>query len=167
MDAKGIMSINDTATRQLAKDQRVLHQERAILLTADDSIAKFRNYQREREMAPILAQQRAADRQRAREERETKAAETKRAQETKAIEIAARKEAKAVEKRRWDALSPEDQRAETAAKRRRTRELKAAVNAPAIPAEKENEAPLAQLEVDEQNDGDIDDFDLGFDWDNM
>ena len=41
MDQLGIMSINNQASRELLKDQRVLHQERAILLTTKDSIEKY------------------------------------------------------------------------------------------------------------------------------
>jgi hypothetical protein len=40
MDQLGIMSIKNQALRQLPKDKRVLHQERAILLIANDSIEK-------------------------------------------------------------------------------------------------------------------------------
>jgi len=149
MDAKGIMSINATASRQLPKNQRVLHQERAVVLTAADSIAKYRDYQREREMAPVLAAQRQADRQRAKEAREAKAAVAKVAQEAKAAELKAKKDAKAAEKRRWEGLTSDEQKAETSAKRRRTRELKAAAHVPAITAMQENEPPLPQLPVDD------------------
>jgi hypothetical protein len=149
MDAKGIMSINDTATRQKAKDERVIHQQRALLLTSDDSIARYREYQREKEMAPILRAVREHDRQRARDERDARAAEAKVAQNIRAAEAASKREAKEAEKRRWDALSREDQKAETAAKRRRTREAKAASAVAAVAIQQENEAPNAQLSFDD------------------
>jgi hypothetical protein len=58
MGQHNIMSISNQASRQRPKDQRVLHQERAILITATYSIVKYNNYQLDRIMAPIIAAER-------------------------------------------------------------------------------------------------------------
>ena len=69
MDQKLIMSVNDQASRQKPKDQRVLPQERAILLTAQDSIAKYKNHQLDRIITPLIAAERLEMRKRVRAER--------------------------------------------------------------------------------------------------
>ena len=110
------MSISNQASRQKPKDQRVLHQERAILLTAQDSIVKYHNYQLDRIMAPIVAAERIEMRDRVRAEKRM-VAEAKK----KAIED--RKATKTAQKRRWKSLSRDEQKSERADKRRKNKEL--------------------------------------------
>jgi hypothetical protein len=61
MDVEVIMSIKDEAKRQALKDQRVFHHESTLLLSSNDSVAKYRNYVLERQQAPIFAAANAAD----------------------------------------------------------------------------------------------------------
>jgi hypothetical protein len=145
MDAKAILSVNDAATRKVPKDQRVLHQERAILLTAADSIAKYRNYQREREMAPVLALERAAEKQRIRLEKEAKAEAAKAMQEAKRV-------AKAAEKARFDSLTAEEKKAEVAAKRRQQRASKARTDIIIAEVDKENGENFAEIPFEDFDD---------------
>lgn len=116
MDQHNIMSISNQASRQKPKDQRVLHQEIAILLTATYSFVKYNINRLERIMAPIVAAERIELRNIAHVVKKM-AAEARR----KAIED--RKATKTAEKRRWKSLSKDEQKSERADKRRKNKEL--------------------------------------------
>ena len=98
MDQHNIMSISNQASRQKPKDQRVLHQERAIILTATYNFVKYKINRLDRIMAPMVAAERIKLRNIAHVDKQM-AVEARR----KAIED--RKATKTAEKRRWESLS--------------------------------------------------------------
>jgi hypothetical protein len=98
MDQHNIMSISNQASRQKPKDQRVLHQERAIILTATYNFVKYKINRFDRIMAPMVAAERIKLRNIAHVDKQM-AAEARR----KAIED--RKATKTAEKRLWKSLS--------------------------------------------------------------
>jgi hypothetical protein len=147
MDNERIMSINDQSNRKTPLDNRPMHQQRAILLTADDSIAKYRNYQKEREMAPIIAAAKTAERNRVR-------AEKKAANDAKKIESEAKAVARAAEKRRIESLTPDELKAEKAAKRRLNKERRLATAEIVEAVDRENQPPQNNI-IDELASRDI------------
>ncbi len=48
MDTFGIVSVKSTSTNSLPKDQRVLHQQRAVVVNAADTIARCKQYEERR-----------------------------------------------------------------------------------------------------------------------
>jgi hypothetical protein len=102
MDAKGIPNYNNFDSDRKPKDQRALHKQRAAVMNADDVVAQFIDYQRQR--AAHIANREA--RQKLREDT--------------ADERQAAKAAKEAEKRRRSLLSPDEKREEANAKRRAT-----------------------------------------------
>ena len=97
IDQHNIMSISNQASRQKPKDQRVLHQESAILLTATYSFVKYNINRLDHIMAPIVSAERIKLRNIAHVDKKM-AVEVIR----KAIED--RKATKAAEKRQWKSL---------------------------------------------------------------
>lgn len=130
MDALEIPSVNDDQANQRPKDERMLHQQRAVIMNSADCIAKYKNHYAKKDLAIV-------ERVAARERREI-------AQE-KAKEI---KEQKRVEKENFDNLSPADK----TAVRRAKRIANAAAKTAALLA--------AGLELPIAADGDEDDEDL-------
>ena len=116
MDQHNIMSISNQASRQKPKDQRVLHQERAIILTATYNFVKYKINRFDRIMAPMVAAERIKLRNIAHVDKQM-AAEARR----KAIED--RKATKTAEKRLWKSLSRDQQKSERADNRRKYKEL--------------------------------------------
>ena len=147
MDQHNIISINDQASRQKSKDKRVLHQERAILLTAQDSIVKYHNYQLDRIMAPAVAAERL-------EMRDRVCAEKRMAAEAKKKAIEDRKAARDAEKRRFESLSADEQKAERAEKRRRNKESRDATAQIIEEYDRENINPN-QIIIQDFNSSDI------------
>ena len=145
MDDHHIMSVNDESKRQLPKDQRILSHERAILLTAEDSISKYRQNEYYKAFAEEAARERADERERVKAIQD----EAKRTRDNeRRVKIAQRdaaKAAKMVEKRRFDALSSEEQRAERAEKRRRIQVAKSAA-ALTIPQDNQENIAIANFD---------------------
>ncbi len=44
MDALGVVNMNADLYGNIPKDERALHQQRAVLLTAEDTVAKYKAY---------------------------------------------------------------------------------------------------------------------------
>lgn len=99
MDALEIPSVKDTQADKRPKDERMLHQQRAVIMNSADCIAKYKNHYAKKELAVV-------ERVAARERREI-------AQE-KAKEI---RELKRVAKENFDNLSPAEKTAVRKAKR--------------------------------------------------
>jgi hypothetical protein len=132
MDEHQIMSVNNESTRQVPKDQRNLSHERAILLTAEDSISKYRLNEYYKAFAEEAARERAEERERVRAIQTIAKQAREDERRAKKAQRDAAKEARMTEKRRFDALSLEEQKAERADKRRRIRAARSAA-APTIP----------------------------------
>lgn len=113
MDAAGIVSVNDMASNARPKDDRPLHQQRAVIMNAEDCIAKYRSYVNYRAAEPERRAVAMQQRQAAKEVREKKAEEVK-----------ARKDLKDAEKLRRANLSAEEKKAEDKLKRAATKEAK-------------------------------------------
>lgn len=132
MDALEIPSVKDAQADKRPKDERMLHQQRAVIMNSADCIAKYKNHYAKRELAVV-------ERVAARETREI-------AQE-KAKEI---REQQRVEKEIFDNLSP----AEKTAVRRAKRSANAAAKAAAALAAG-LELPVAAADDDDDDDLDI------------
>ena len=113
MDAAGILSVNDEASNARPKDDRPLHQQRSVIMNADDCVAKYRSYQNYKAAEPERRATAMQQRQAAKEIREKKA-----------DEIKARKDIKEAEKLRRSNLTPEERRAEDKIKRAANKEAK-------------------------------------------
>ena len=132
IDALEIPSVQELQRNKTPKDQRLLHQQRAVIMNSADCIAKYRNYHVNKEIA-------AAQKVLARQEKE-------------AARDAAR-EAKQAEKDRFANLSKEEKTAERRAKKLANAAAKAAlasssgqgaaaINDPDADADDDNELDL-------------------------
>jgi hypothetical protein len=106
MDTAGILSVNDEATNGRPKDDRPLHQQRAVIMNGADCIAQYRNYVNCRDAEPARKAAAAELREAARIVRE-RAAE----------EVRGRKGAKEAEKARRALLTPAELKEENRLKR--------------------------------------------------
>jgi hypothetical protein len=106
MDTAGILSVNDEATNGRPKDDRPLHQQRAVIMNGADCIAQYRNYVNCRDAEPA---------------RKAAAAELSEAarivRERAAEEVRGRKGAKEAEKARRALLTPAELKEENRLKR--------------------------------------------------
>lgn len=62
MDAAGIPSVRDFQRRQVPKDARLLHQQRAVVLTSPRGIAEYRAYKERKAQELVAKEQRRAER---------------------------------------------------------------------------------------------------------
>jgi len=96
MDAAGIPNMNHLDSDKKPKDERALHKQRAVIMNKEDCISKYRNYRRLMDEARV-------------------------SREANAATAAARKRAKEVEDIRRSSLTPEQKKAERAAKTKATK----------------------------------------------
>jgi hypothetical protein len=108
MDALAIPSVKDTQTDKRPKDERMLHQQRAVIMNSADCIAKYKNHYAKKDLAIV-------ERVAARERREVAQEKAKQQREQKRIE-----------KEIFDNLSPAEKTAVRRAKRAACAAAKAA-----------------------------------------
>jgi hypothetical protein len=140
MDAANILSVNDEASNGRPKDDRPLHQQRAVIMNGSDCIAQYRSYINYRDGEP-------ARRALAAEARE----EARLVRERKAEEVRGRKEVKDAEKLRRANLTPAEVKAENKLKRAATKAAKLAASMQEL---LQQQLPAPELvEIDSEDEG--------------
>jgi hypothetical protein len=141
MDAANILSVNDEASNGRPKDDRPLHQQRAVIMNGSDCIAQYRSYINYRDGEP-------ARRALAAEARE----EARLVRERKAEEVRGRKEVKDAEKLRRANLTPAEVKAENKLKRAATKAAKLAASMQEL-LQQQLSAPEL-VDIDSEDEGD-------------
>ena len=137
MDAAGIISVNHEASNSRPKDDRPLHQQRAVIMNSEHCISQYNNYQAIRAAEPARKQQREELREAAKVIRDEKAAEMR----LKKVE-------KDAEKLRKSLLTPAELKEEAKIKRVANKAAKQALR------EGANQQQPVALEVSEDVDSD-------------